>query len=151
MVFVPAEDGRWVDENYARLAEVINDYDPHLQLRWIPPDRRTREDKKPYVVVDTRIEQPVVYASELDTPEQILTDLFMADNVKNGWVIDRIEAAEAAQKALEMKQWIEKMEEGNDYAKFLMQSPLNTVRHNGKKFDENRRVIGTIKGRRTIT
>lgn len=150
MVFVPTEDGRWVDENYARLAEIVNDYDPYLQLRWIPPERRTREDKKPYVIVDTRTELPVIHASELDTPEIILTNLFMADNVRNGKVLDRIEAAEAATRALQMKEWIEKMEEGHDYAKFLVQSPLNTVRHNGKKFDENRRVVGTIKERKII-
>lgn len=150
MVFVPADDGRWVDENYARLAELVNDYDNWLELRWIPPERRTRDDKKPYVVVDTRIEQPVLYASETDTPQEILTKLYMADN-KDVKVISRIEASERAIKAIKQKEYQEGMDEAHDLARFLFQSPLNTLRHNGKKFDESRRSVGPSKGRRIIT
>lgn len=150
MVFVPAEDGRWVDENYARLAEAINQYDRNLQLRWIPPERRSRDDKKPYVVIDTTIEQPVLYASELDTPVEILSKLIMADNTKTK-VLDRIEAADLATRMLKAKEWQDQMEEAHDYAKFLMQSPLNTVRHNGKKFNQDRRPVGPSIGRRIIT
>ena len=150
MVFTPAQDGRWVDDNYARLAEVVHDYDNYLQLRWIPPEHRTRNDKKPYVIVDTRTESPVLYASELDTPQEILTSLFMGDN-KRGDVLARMEAMEAAQKALQYKEQMEQYEQAADEAKFLLQTPLNSIRFNGKILDGHElRVKGHIRERKVF-
>lgn len=146
MVFIPVDDGRWVDENYARLAEIVQDYDPTLRLGWIPPEQRTRDDKKPYVVIDTRTNQAVLYASELDTPPQILAKLFEADN-KNGSVLSRLEAHNKALEVFAAKKRIEEFEEATEYAEFLFKSPLNTIRANGKKYDHNRKVIGTADGR----
>jgi len=148
-MFVPASDGRWIDENFARLAEVIKDYDPSLELRWIPHDQRTRDDKEPYVIVDSRNNLPVFYASELDTPTDILAKLFEGDN-KNGNVLSRLEARESAVKILEAKQRLESYEEANDVARVFMQSPLNVFKHNNKKFDEQRRFIGPAIERTTI-
>lgn len=139
-IFIPTADGTWVSEKFERLASVINDYDHNLELRWIPPDKRTREDKHPFVIVDTRINQVVVYASELDTPEGILAKLWGIDNCKHN-VLEQLEIQERAQKALEMKEWMDKKEEAIDLAFFFKQSPLHTIRHNGKKFDHNRRRI----------
>jgi hypothetical protein len=148
-VYVPAEDGRWVNESYARLAEIVKDYDATLELRWIPPDRRTREDKKPYVIIDTRINEPVLYASELDTPEEILARLFDADN-KYGNVLTRLENRNKAVEIFDAKKQMEKMEEATDYAEFLFKSPLNTVKANGKKYDDQRRIVGTAEGRKIL-
>jgi hypothetical protein len=137
MVFIPTDDGQWVSEEFERLACVIQDYDPALQLRWIPPMHRTREDKRPYIIVDTRTNTEVMYASELDTPAQILGKLFMADN-KNGSVLDRIEAENRAQEALDMKMKMDIYEEAMEKAKFLIQKRKNyTVM--GR--DENNRLI----------
>jgi hypothetical protein len=140
MVFIPVDDGRWVDENYERLARIVKDYDEMLELRWIPPENRTRDDKKPYIVVDTRTNTPVIYASELDTPEEILAKIFDSDN-KHGNVLDRIEARENAAKIFRLKEKQDILEEIEDKVKFLIDSPLNTLRMDGKKFDHQRRVI----------
>lgn len=137
MVYIPTEDGQWVSEEFERLACVIQDYDHYLQLRWIPPAHRTREDKKPYVIVDTRTNNPVMYASELDSPKQILGRLFMADN-KNGSVLDRIEAENRAQEALDMKAKLDLYEEAMEKAKFLIQKRKNYTLM-GR--DENNRLI----------
>jgi len=139
-IFIPTPDGSWVSEKFEQLASVIQDYDHNLELRWIPPDKRTREDKHPYVIVDTRINQVVVYASELDTPEGILAKLWGIDNCKHN-VLEQVEIQERAAKALEMKKWIDTKEEAADLAYFFKQSPLHTIRHGGKKFDHNRRRI----------
>lgn len=140
MVFVPTETGQWVNEHYERLARVIKDYDHNLELGWISPDKRTTDDKYPYAIIDTRYNHVIFYASELDTPEQILARLWRGDLNKNN-PLKEFEAMEAAQKALQMKQQMDDYEDSADRAKFLMQSPLNTVRYNGKKFDHNRRVV----------
>lgn len=140
MTYIPTETGQWVSENYERLARVVNDYDPALELRWIPPERRTVDDKNPYLIFDTRMNQPVFYASELDTPEQILTRLFKGDTTKNN-PLKEIEAYDAAQKVMNMKKQMDMHEEAMEEAEFLVKSPLNTLRFKGKKFDHKRRVI----------
>lgn len=140
-VFLPADDGSWVSEKYERLARVVQEYDPTLELRYIPPALRTRDDKKPYCVVDTRTNTAVLFASELDTPEQILARLFGSDNAKHN-VLDRLEAEDAALKALQYREWMDKMEEAAEEAYSMKQSPLHYYQFNGKRFDENRRVIG---------
>lgn len=149
MVYLPTEDGRWVNENFMRLAELINEYDQTLELRWIPPDKRSRDDKKPYMVVDTRTNQPVLFASELDNPVEILGRLFEADN-KNGNVLDRLEAHNKAIEAFKNKKRIEEIEEALESAEFLFKSPLNFIRMNGKKYDDQRRIIGTSHGRKFL-
>lgn len=149
MVYLPTEEGRWVDENFARLAELIKEYDSSLELRWIPPDKRTRDDKKPYMIVDTKINHPIFFASEVDNPVNILARLMESDN-KYGNVLDRLEVHNRAVEAFKRKQRIEELEEAMDYAKFLMKSPLNYVKANGNKYDHNRNIIGTAEGRKIL-
>lgn len=139
-VYIPTDDGQWVNADFERLARNIQEYDPALELRWIPPANRTREDKKPYCIVDTRTETIVLHASELDTPAEILTRLYLADD-KNGNVLDRIEAHNLAQRNLQMQEWNDQREEMMDQAKFLLFTPLHWVRYGGKKLDDTRRPV----------
>lgn len=139
-VYIPTEDGRWVSADFERLARNIQDYDPTLELRWIPPANRTREDKKPYCVVDTRTQSVVLYASELDTPVEILTRLYLADD-KNGSPLDRIEAHNLAIKNLQVQEWLDEREEMAEQARFLMFTPLHWVKFGGKKLDDTRRPV----------
>lgn len=150
-VFVPTDDGTWVSQEYQNLAEIIQDYDPGLELRYIPVDKRTRDDRKPYMVLDTRTNSPVLYASELDTPADILERIFLGDNVRSGDVLKRVEAREMAIKALELKNWMDQLEQAADIAHFFVKSDKNVINHDGKKFDDQRRVIGTSHGRKHIT
>jgi hypothetical protein len=150
-IYVPNTDDihGWVSSKFELLAEILQDYDPYLELRWIPPDKRTRDDKKPYVVVDTHSNTPVKYASELDIPEQILADIITADG-KHGDVLSKLEAGEAAYKLFQMKKFMNDMEEAADEAKFFMKSPLNTIRFKDKKFDDQRRIIGPAVDRKHL-
>lgn len=142
-MFVPANDGRWVDENFARMAEIIHDYDHGLEFRWIPPEhRQTMLDKKQcYVVWDTRTNTPVMYASETDTPEGILTRLFAGDNAKHN-VVKNLEAAEKAKKLMQMKEWLEEREAMQDEALFWFKNQKSVVWKDGIKYDEHFRRIG---------
>lgn len=150
MVFIPTETGHWVSEEFCRLSEIVRDYDPALELRWIPPENRTRDDKKPYVIVDTRHSYPVLYASELDSPSEILATLYQGDAERNGAILPRLEAMEAAARTMQLKEWQDKLEEAADEAEFVMKSPLNTIRHNGKKLDDQRRVVGPAVERKVL-
>lgn len=141
--FIPTDDGRWVSENYERLARVVQDYDPQFELRWIPPEQRTdpEERKKPYVIVDIVTNSAVMFASELDTPAEILERLFLGDNTK-GDVLAKIDAHNAAIEALKMKEQMDLEGERIEYAKWLMGTQKNYITlPGGRKVDDQLRPI----------
>lgn len=140
---IPTETGIWVSEHYERLARVVQDYDPQFELRWIPVAARIDPDdrKKPYVIWDLVTNTPVFYASELDTPEDILTRLFIGDNSK-GNVLDKIEAHNAAIMAMNMLEDLDRREEKMDKVAFLMGTEKNYIQlGKGRKVDDQLRPI----------
>lgn len=143
MTFIPTDDGRWVSEHYERLARVVRDYDPQFYLAWIPPEHRTDPEsiKNCYAIVDEVTNDVVLYAGELDTPEQILARLFDSDN-KQGNVLDRIEAHNAAIEAMKMKEKMDIAEEKKDYIAFLMATNKNFINMgNGRVVDDQLRPV----------
>lgn len=143
MTFIPTETGVWVNEHFERLARVVQDYDPQFELRWIPPSARTdpEDRKKPYVIWDLFTNTPVLFASELDTPEDILARLFDADN-KQGDVLKRLDAHNAAVKAMKMKEEMDISEERQEYAEFLIGTRKNYIQlGKGRKVDDQLRPI----------
>lgn len=141
-MYVPTETGHWVNEQFARLAEIIHDYDPYLELRWIPPDKRTDpgDSSRPYCIVDTRSNYVVRYCSDLDDPVAVLASIFAADN-RHGNVLNRIDAHNNAAEAFKLKEQMELQEQLQDEAAFLMATKKNYIKHNGKKLDDQLRVI----------
>jgi hypothetical protein len=140
---IPTETGEWVSEHYERLARVVQDYDPQFELRWIPVAARVdpEDRKKPYVIWDLVSNTPVFFASELDTPEDILTRLFMSDNTK-GNVLERIEAHNAAIMAMNMKEDLDRREEQMDKVAFLIGTEKNYINlGGGRKVDDQLRPI----------
>lgn len=140
MIYVPAHDGSWVDENFARLAEIVKEYDAWLELRWIPPDKRLGEDRNPYAIWDTRTNTPVFFANQVDSPVDILARLLSADN-KYGSVLNRLEAANLAQERFNRKIREDVLAEAREEVAFLVGSPKNYIKHRGKKLDDQRRPI----------
>ena len=146
--FVPTDTGRWVSENFERLAQAVQDYDPQFELRWIPPEyRETAEERKnPYVIVDILTNSPVFYAGELDTPEDILTRLFNSDN-KHGDVLERMNARNAAVRALELLKKSDEIEERKERVAFLMKTKKNFINMgNGRVLDDQLRPIREGRG-----
>lgn len=140
---VPTDSGEWVSENFERLARVVEDYDAQFELRWIPPNRRETQDErsKPYVVWDKYTNTPVFFASELDTPEDILTRLFNSDN-KHGNVLERMDARNAAVQALQMKAEMDKREEKQELVQHLIGTKKNYIKlPDGRKVDDQLRPI----------
>lgn len=155
MPFIAADNGKLVDEGMERLARVIQDYDHNLALAWIPPENRDHnaDRQRPYVILDTAHKSlewpngaPVIYASELDSPAEILERLWKADN-KHGNVLDSLERHNAAVEALRLKALDDRYAEMADEAEFLMKRAGNYVRAgkdaDGKqiKLDDQRRRI----------
>lgn len=145
MTYIPADDGRWVDEKFARLAEVVQDYDPAFELRWIPPEHRTTPEdvKNCYAVVETTPngEYVVFHAGPLATPEEILTRLFEGDNAK-GDVLKRLDAHNAAVEALRLKEKMDEAEEKKEYISWLIGTQKNFINMgNGRVVDDQLRTI----------
>lgn len=146
--YIATDDGQFVSEKMERMARIIMDYDQNLQLRWIPADKRTREDKSPYQIVDTTggTEYIVFHFTELDSPEEVLARLFMGDN-KQGNVLTRLEAQETANKLMQLKRKDDELEEMMDQAKFMFGTPLHYIKmgrdDEGKliRMDDHRRRI----------
>lgn len=133
-MLVPAEDGHWVNEKFARISEIISDFDHRLQLVWIPPEKRTVFDLKPYGILhtaDNGTQKIVMYIKEEDLDERILAQLFLNDTERHD-VIARLEAEELAATVLRNKEKMEKAEERQDFIKTVVGSPLHSFKHKGR-------------------
>lgn len=128
-MYVVTDDGSWVNEEFHRLAEIIKDYDPLLELQWIPPGQRTDEaDKKyPYRIVDTRSDYVVMHVSARDSAQAVLARLWGSDN-QHGNVLKSVEIAEAAQKAFELKSQMDDAEMKKDYVAWLIGTKKNYIK-----------------------
>lgn len=126
-VILSAEGNTFVDQKWMYLAEMISDYNPKLELRWIPTDKRSPEDRnKPYIVVHTdkdNKEYIVLYASDLDTPEEIMTRLLNAD-MKHGDVYQRMQTRNAVNKLFELRYQEEQLAQEEDLARWLTETKL---------------------------
>lgn len=136
-MMIATESGDWVSEQFQRLAEIIKDYDPYLELRWIPPGQRdTDADKKnPYCIIDTRSNYIVMFASERDNPESILARLWSADN-KHGSVLDRLDAENAAREAFRLKAEMDDHEMKKDFTAWLIGTKQNYMKVRNPVTDE---------------
>lgn len=124
-VHVPTADGHFVSEKQQRIAEIIKDYEPTLELVWIPPANREPGDK-PFAVVHHPVGLPsyfVFFADECD--ERILERLWSVDN-KVGNVLSNLEVKEAARKALQLKKEEDEALERQDIMAAAVATPLNT-------------------------
>lgn len=123
-IMVATED-RFVSQKWMFLAEMIQDYNPSLELRWIPPDKRSNQDRdKPYMVVHQDKhgkDYVVLYASELDQPEEVLERIFLSD-MKNGNVLTRMEARNSAKKLFEMREKEEQLAEQEEFTRWLVET-----------------------------
>lgn len=134
MVMVPAEDGHWINEKFARIAEIISDFDHRLQLAWIPPENRTAFDTKPYAVLhnaDNGVQKVVMFIKEEELDERVLAKLFLGDTERHD-VIANIEAEELAAIVMKNKEKMEKAEERRDFIASVVKSPLHSFKHKGR-------------------
>lgn len=133
-VMVPAEDGHWVNEKFARISEIINDFDHRLQLVWIPPENRTPHDIRPYGVLHTSDDgqqRLVMLIKEEELDERVLQELFLNDTSRHD-VLARMEAKELADTVLRNKQKMEEAEARQDFVRTVVGSPLHSFKHKGR-------------------
>lgn len=136
--FIATDDGHFVSSDFAYLAEVIEDYDPNLELRWIPPDNRKtpHEQRNPWAVTNKN-GYVIFLCSDKDKPYEILARIIDGDQ-RRGDILQRIDAKERAQEILQAKKQMEAMEEAKDEIRFLVGNAnhgKNYLMHKGRKLD----------------
>lgn len=124
-----------LSQKHERVAEIIKDYDPDLELAYIPKQERTAFDAHPFAVVHTHngYRYVVMTCREDEVDERLLARLF-THNIDNNDVMGRLEAEEAARRLMEMRQRMDEQEEKADFARSVITSKKNYYRHNGKVY-----------------
>lgn len=126
-----ATSGQALPADKMRIAEIIQDFDSDLELRWIPPRARTQFDTKPWGIFHYKDDHPeggyfVSFFAEDEMDHRVIAFLF---KMRNQTMKD-VEALYKAQEVLKYKERMEEMEEADEFRKWAIQSP-KTVRHNG--------------------
>lgn len=125
------------------MAEIVNDYDHHLFLEYIPPERQKElyDKQKCFRIVDERTNSVVLYADSLSNPKEILTRLWSMD-LKQGDVVGRLDAANRAAEILKIKEELDRREAQKDFAAFIIKNTKSRWEHDGKIYDDEFRNLG---------
>lgn len=83
-IYFPNEDGHFVNQKQRRVAEILKDYDPTLQLQWIPPGSRNEKDEPFRVVCFPPNGYPYLVCTAMEADERLLATVFSADGAKKG-------------------------------------------------------------------
>ncbi len=138
----PLADGSWINSNIARIVEIIQDYDPNLEVRWLPRDQRAQGNDVFQIIEhckDGADRVAFTVKDEASFDERVLNKIFEADMTKDkqrGLTIqEKIEIANNTQKIIAAKKWQDKLEERQELAQSILKSPLNAYSHNGIRYD----------------
>lgn len=136
----------WVSAEFQSLAEIVNEYDHHLFLEWIPPAQQQEltDKSKVFRIVDDRTKKVVLYADSLSNPQEILTRLWSMDSAK-GNVLARMDARNAAIEALQLKAKLDEMESAKDFSTFVLSNQKNYWHHEGRKRDADFNDLGPVR------
>jgi hypothetical protein len=128
-------EGQALSAEHCRIAEIIQDYDPTLELVWIPPNQRVGEthpfavqhspvNAEPYIVFKLR---------ENEVDHRVIARLFAGDNDKNN-VVATVEEMEAAQRLVQLKAEEETRAEQAELTEWAIKARPG-AKHNGVRFD----------------
>lgn len=138
-IYFPTNDGHFISEKQRRINEILQDYDPRLELQWIPPGRRAPSDE-PFRVVHRPLNQPpylVCTAQEAD--ERLLATVLQADaHRRDQTVLNFLDAYNSAREIYNAKKNQEKLDEAHELAASVIRSNKIHYRHGGVDFGRPR-------------
>jgi hypothetical protein len=122
--------GQFVSEKHARIAEIIQDYNPNLELKYLPAAVRTIADLgKEFCVIhrdpETFAEYVVMYVAEDDLDHRVIATLFDMDSSRTD-IEARLTNLETAAELVRMKEKMDIEEERRDKITSILKSPLHT-------------------------
>lgn len=124
-----------LSQEHLRIAQILYDFDPNLELSYIPEQDRTPEDKEPFALFHTHNGHRylVMTIAPQDMNHKLVEKVFSAAIDEND-VLGRIEAADAAQRAMDLAAEMERRAERREFMESVIKSPLHTYRHDGKVY-----------------
>ena len=137
------EHHEFLSSNAARLAEILRDYNPYLQLQFIPTAQRDGLEA-PFRIWDDSpwkggYTVKLLTAAEIENPQAVLEWLFEGDLSKNGLsdLMAKAKAKETAEQLFKLKREADIAAERQELASTLIQGgrdKKHTFRHGGKIF-----------------
>jgi hypothetical protein len=124
-----------LSQKHEHVAEIIKDYDPDLELAYIPKQERSAFDAHPFAVVHVKdgYRYVVMTCREDEVDERLLTKLFLANTDRHD-VLKRLEAEETAKRLMEMRQRMDELDAKKEFRDAVIQSRKNWYRHKGKVY-----------------
>lgn len=141
-IYFPTNDGHWVSEKQRRINEIIQDYDPKLQLQWIPPGRRNSEDHPFRVVCFPKNGHPYLVCTALEADERLLATIFQSDQKRHGkGLLQWLDNYNAAKKIYNAKINHERRQEQHEIAQAIIRNTKSSYKlynHRGELIDVER-------------
>lgn len=138
MHILDSETGQFISREHQRVAEVINEYDPTLQLVWIPPEKRALDENFPFAILHSPGGDTAPYIArkvrEQDMNETLVAWLFANDQLKNPHDLNEYQnLQDAARRTLNEKVIADARAEKFDFIKTVL-AGKNYFRHDGKVY-----------------
>jgi hypothetical protein len=130
-------DGQFVSAKVERVVLAIEEYEPNIEVQWIPPEVRRRSGNPGLAAFKIVYHDPngpdmILFhvKDEEDFDERVLQRIIANDqrNVNVTW--DEYSAWEEAQRRVQEQEILDKLEEAADIAAHVLKSPLNDYRVN---------------------
>lgn len=134
-VILDPNSGYGLSAEHSRLAELISEYEPTLELAWVPPDQRQLNEQFPFAIVHrpAGVEPYVVMRlRESEVDHRVIGRLAAADNTR-GNTLTAIEAEEAARRELAKRKNDDDREESKQFAAWAIAAKTG-AKHNGVRY-----------------
>lgn len=124
------DSGYFISERHERIARIVHDYDPEIELGWIPPDKRDADDTQPFCLIHNHpngTRQVISYWREDQVDERILEWLFENDFKKHRPedIYNRMQAKNLARELYEAQVREDEHRQRVDRARHILRSPLH--------------------------
>lgn len=127
-------DVGFVSQEHQRVAELVNEYDPTLQLLWIPPDKREFDEQFPFAILHSpsgKVPYIVRKVQIQDMNETLIAWLYQSERI--GDVNAYQDGLDMARKALNDKAIEESKGAILDFAQSVIKGK-HWYKHNGKVY-----------------
>ena len=141
-IYFPTNDGNWISEKQRRINEILQDFDPNLQLQWIPPGRRNEKDEPFRVVCFPRNGHPYLVCTAMEADERLLANVFNAKQAnKSGNLLSWLDNYNRAKEIYNAKINHERRQEAREMAASIARSDKSSYKlynHRGELIDIHR-------------
>jgi len=128
-------DGHFVSQKQVRINEILRDYDPSLQLQWIPPNSRSHTDLAFRVVCFPNGRSPYLVCTAEEADERLLAKVFEADQANNPNKLNYIENYNKALELTRAKEAFEQRQEDHELAASILRSNKSSYKHGGIDYE----------------